>query len=76
MTTHYRCMLDFVQHWHISPERFASWHGRALILESALERDRHEQAAEHERRGHDSLHGFTAVDVVVPAGVSRVASTS
>jgi pimeloyl-ACP methyl ester carboxylesterase len=39
MTTHYRCMLDFVQHWHISPERFASWHGRALILESDLERD-------------------------------------
>ncbi len=39
MTTHYRCMLDFVQHWHISPERFASWHGRALILESDNERD-------------------------------------
>jgi pimeloyl-ACP methyl ester carboxylesterase len=39
MTTHYRCMLDFVQHWHISPESFASWHGRALILESDLERD-------------------------------------
>lgn len=39
MTTHYRCLLDFVQHWHISPESFASWHGRALILESDLERD-------------------------------------
>jgi pimeloyl-ACP methyl ester carboxylesterase len=39
MTTHYRCMLDFVQHWHISPASFASWHGRALILESDLERD-------------------------------------
>jgi hypothetical protein len=39
MTTHYNCMLDFVQHWHISPESFASWHGRALILESNLERD-------------------------------------
>ena len=39
MTTHYRCMLDFVQHWHISPESFATWPGRALILESDLERD-------------------------------------
>jgi pimeloyl-ACP methyl ester carboxylesterase len=39
MKTHYRCLLDFVQHWHISPESFASWHGRALILESDLERD-------------------------------------
>jgi pimeloyl-ACP methyl ester carboxylesterase len=39
MTTHYRCLLDFVQHWPISPESFASWHGRALILESDLERD-------------------------------------
>jgi pimeloyl-ACP methyl ester carboxylesterase len=38
MTTHYRCMQDFVQHWHISPESFASWPGRALILESDLER--------------------------------------
>lgn len=38
MKTHYRCMLDFVQHWHLSPERFASWPGRALILESDLER--------------------------------------
>jgi len=39
MTTHYRCMLDFVQHWRISPESFASWPGRALVLESDLERD-------------------------------------
>jgi hypothetical protein len=39
MKTHYRCMLDFVQHWHISPESFASWPGKALILESDLERD-------------------------------------
>ncbi len=39
MKTHYRCMLDFLQHWHISPESFASWHGRALILESDNERD-------------------------------------
>jgi len=39
MTTHYRCMLDFVQHWPISPESFASWHGRALLLESDHERD-------------------------------------
>jgi pimeloyl-ACP methyl ester carboxylesterase len=39
MTTHYRCLLDFVQHWHISPESFASWPGTALILESDLERD-------------------------------------
>jgi len=39
MTTHYHCMLDFVQHWHISSESFASWPGRALILESDLERD-------------------------------------
>ncbi len=39
MTTHYRCMQDFVQHWRISPECFASWPGRALILESDLERD-------------------------------------
>ncbi len=38
MKTHYRCMLDFVQHWPISPESFASWPGRALILESDLER--------------------------------------
>lgn len=39
MTTHYSCMLDFVQHWHISPESFVSWPGRALILESDMERD-------------------------------------
>jgi len=39
MTTHYRCMLDFVQHWRISSESFASWPGRALILESDDERD-------------------------------------
>jgi pimeloyl-ACP methyl ester carboxylesterase len=39
MTTHYRCMLDFVQHWRISQESFASWPGRALILESDQERD-------------------------------------
>jgi pimeloyl-ACP methyl ester carboxylesterase len=39
MTTHYRCMLDFVQHWHISPESFVFWPGRALILESDMERD-------------------------------------
>jgi pimeloyl-ACP methyl ester carboxylesterase len=39
MKTHYRCMQDFVQHWHLSPESFASWPGRALILESDLERD-------------------------------------
>ncbi len=39
MKTHYRCMLDFVQHWHIAPESFASWPGTALILESDLERD-------------------------------------
>ena len=38
MKTHYRCLLDFVQHWHISPESFASWPGTALILESDLER--------------------------------------
>jgi pimeloyl-ACP methyl ester carboxylesterase len=39
MKTHYRCLLDFVQHWQISPESFASWPGKALILESDLERD-------------------------------------
>jgi pimeloyl-ACP methyl ester carboxylesterase len=39
MKTHYRCLLDFVQHWPIAPESFASWPGRALILESDLERD-------------------------------------
>jgi pimeloyl-ACP methyl ester carboxylesterase len=39
MTTHYRCMLDFGQHWPISSESFAAWPGRALILESDLERD-------------------------------------
>jgi pimeloyl-ACP methyl ester carboxylesterase len=39
MTTHYRCMLDFVQHWHISHESFTSWPGRALLLESDHERD-------------------------------------
>jgi pimeloyl-ACP methyl ester carboxylesterase len=39
MKTHYHCMLDFVQNWPISPESFASWPGRALILESDLERD-------------------------------------
>jgi pimeloyl-ACP methyl ester carboxylesterase len=39
MKTHYRCLLDFVQHWHISLENFASWPGTALILESDLERD-------------------------------------
>lgn len=39
MKTHYRCLLDFVQHWHISQESFASWPGKALILESDLERD-------------------------------------
>ncbi len=32
-------MLDFVQHWRISSESFASWPGRALILESDDERD-------------------------------------
>ncbi len=32
-------MLDFVQHWPISPESFASWPARALILESDLEHD-------------------------------------
>ena len=39
MKTHYRCLLDFVQHWQISSESFASWPGKALILESDLERD-------------------------------------
>jgi hypothetical protein len=42
----------------------------------ALQGDRHEQAAEHQRHGHHALHRFTAVVVVVPAGVSRLVSMS
>ena len=64
MTTHYRCMLDFVQHWHISPESFASWPGRALILESDLERD----VTQQERANIQALFVDSSVHVFHHAG--------
>jgi pimeloyl-ACP methyl ester carboxylesterase len=45
IANHYRCMLDFLQNWHISPESFASWHGRALILESDQDQDTPQERA-------------------------------
>ena len=64
MTTHYRCMLDFVQHWHISQERFASWHGRALILESDDERD----VSQQERANTAALFVNPSIHVFHHAG--------
>ena len=64
MTTHYRCMLDFVQHWHISPESFASWPGRALILESDQERG----VTPEERANTESLFANTSTHMFHHAG--------
>ena len=67
MTTHYRCMLDFLQHWHLSLERFASWHGRALILESDLERD----VTPQERANTEALFVNPSIHVFHHAGHVR-----
>ena len=57
-------MLDFVQHWHISQENFASWPGRALILESDLERD----VTPQERANTQTLFANSSVHVFHRAG--------
>ena len=60
-------MLDFLQHWHISPERFASWHGRALFLESDLERD----VTPQERANTEALFVNPSIHVFHHAGHVR-----
>jgi pimeloyl-ACP methyl ester carboxylesterase len=64
MTTHYRCMLDFVQHWHISHESFTSWHGRALLLESDHEPD----VTPQERANTEALFVNASIHVFQNAG--------
>jgi pimeloyl-ACP methyl ester carboxylesterase len=64
MTTHYRCMLDFVQHWHISQESFTSWPGRALLLESDHEPD----VTPQERANTEALFVNPTIHVFQHAG--------
>lgn len=59
IANHYRCMLDFLQNWHISPESFTSWHGRALILESDQDQDTPQERANLEALFiNKSIHVF------------------
>ena len=64
MRTHYRCMLDFVQHWHIAQGSFTAWPGRALLLESDQERD----VTPQERAGTAALFVNPSMHVFQHAG--------
>ena len=64
MSSHYRCMLDFLENWHISRKSVTNWNGRALIMESSDE----QLFSSEEREALRRLFRNTTVRVIQKAG--------